>query len=1618
MTEISNNSQNSSNISNEPANKIMRVLKRDGTDEEVSFDKIIRRVKNLSGGLQVNSTKVAQKVIENIFDGVTTAELDELSAQIAFSMSTEHPDYGLLAGKITVSNHQKNTPKSFYRAMKILFDHQDVHGKPAPLICKEVFEVVRKYKKELEDAIDYNRDFFYDYFGFKTLQRSYLMKVNGEYVERIQHMWMRVSLGIHKDDNNLKSAIETYNLMSQKYFTHATPTLYNAGTPRPQLSSCFLLSMADDSIDGIFSTLKQCSLISKWAGGIGLHIHNIRAKGTPIRGTNGTSNGIVPMLKVFNHTARYVDQCLDPESIVYTKEGPKAIKNIMIGDKIVANDGNLYRISKILDSDYEGKFYNIDVKHTIENLKLTDWHPLWVIKNNKYYQRKFDSIINSLDKNLIKPEFIEVKNIEKNDFVGFPIPKYTKDIPELTEDDCRMYGILLGDGCLSQGNNLAYVALNTDSKKEAIVFVERYLREKNIHITYTKRDKNYVRLTWSRTNKFKFTREMIYDENSEKRVDKVFLHLPKNKSLQLIKGILETDGKVKDYQIVLEMTSRNIIESVRYILLRLGILTSGTIRDRIGKVSKYKNITTKKLSNLLIIPKTKLICDLFEGINESKSFTFFEYEGMLYSIVNNVSFQDDYKGRVIDIEVGNEDHHNFLTHSGLVMNGGGKRNGSFAIYIEPWHADILDFLELRKNHGDEEMIARDLFYALWISDLFMKRVEQDGNWSLMCPDVCQGLSDVYGDEFEELYTKYENEGLYVQQLPARKVWNAILVAQIETGTPYMLYKDACNKKSNQKNLGTIKSSNLCVAPDTMILTKTGYYPISELKDKNVSVWNGCEWSETQVKQTSDNSELIKISFSNGVKLECTKYHKFYIQEKYGNVEPKEIRAVDLKEGMKLFKTPSYPIIREGNEDYKYPYTAGFHSGDGTYNNKNYELKRCNFKALDNKNYCKRHISYDTKEEYDANDRKCHANSGEKLPSLALYGEKIKLIPYLDKRFEVEPEKYENIKDYKNKKIVLSLPVDLPEKYDVPINCSLDIKLKWFAGYADSDGHLSKNGDNESLQIGSINKEFLLKVRLMLQTMGVDVKITKLNSKREVEMPDGHGGLKKYECKKIYRILLSSMDLYNLYNIGFKTHRIKYNYNKPNRDARQFIKVKSVKENKKYSPTYCFNEAKRHRGIFNGIETGNCTEIIEYTSPEETAVCNLASINLRSFVSLEDEENPTYNFAKLHDVTKVITRNLNRVIDVNYYPVPEAENSNKKHRPIGIGVQGLADTFCLMRYPFDSDNAKQLNKEIFETIYHAAVESSCELASERETEILEYKQLTMIENRTKDIRKRINNILKRTSFTQEELTRDKYAGSYSSYLYNGGCPASKGILQYDMWNVKPSPRYNWTELKENIEKYGLRNSLLVAPMPTASTSQILGNNECFEPFTSNMYTRRTLAGEFIIINKYLMKDLIKLGLWNEEMKYKLMAYEGSVQNIPEIPQDIKDLYKTVWEIKQRYIIDMAADRGAFIDQSQSMNLFIREPTIGILTSMHFHGWKKGLKTGQYYLRTKPVARAQQFTVDPNLVKQLNNSNSSQAPSSPSLNPKATPSGSKSPNMKPKKPIKQCLRDNPDCEACGS
>ena len=1082
----------------------MKVIKRSGQEVEMLFDKVTQRIQKLNRSpeftvLNVQPDKVAQKVFQSMYDGISTSEIDNLSSEVAIGMITENPDYEILAMRIAVSNLQKTSPKCFSDSMLAL------HAKG--VLSDEFMKFI---KLEMDAWIDHKRDYDFGYFGIKTLQKGYLNQG-----ETPQYLLMRVALGVHGDD--YKRVKETYDLMSHRYFTHATPTLFNAGTNRPQMSSCFLVAAKDDSIEGIYDTLKECAQISKWSGGIGLHISNIRSNGTPIKGTNGVADGIVPMLRVFNNTARYVNQ------------------------------------------------------------------------------------------------------------------------------------------------------------------------------------------------------------------------------------------------------------------------------------------------------------------------------------------------------------------------GGGKRKGSFAVYLEPWHADVMEFLELRLNQGDEEARCRDLFTALWIPDLFMQKVEEDGDWYLMCPNESPDLQDRFADDFNELYRTYVAQGRYKKKVRAREVWDAILKSQVETGTPYMCYKDSVNEKSNQKNIGVIKSSNLCVAPETMILTKNGYQKISGLVGQVVDVWNGEEWSAVTISRTSDKSRLVRVNFSDGTFLECTEYHKFHLQVGYGNKT--EIKpTTNLVPGDRLIKwTPPNPVEFEDAEDFSYPYTHGFFCGDGTY-----------------------HSTY----------------SGFKtIPGVSLYGEKKKLVEHLEIRTMSGEEDASG-------RLNIQLPYDLPNKFKVPLRGSVKTRLDWFAGLCDADGHTQGcpgNPTQKSISVGSIHMNFLRDIQLMLHTLGVSSVIGLLREAGETELPDGKGGKKMFDTQACWRLVVSALGVETLINAGFVTHRLDLSDFTPvTRDVRQYVRVVSIEDNGRMDATYCFNEPKRHMGIFNGVITGNCTEIMEVSEADETAVCNLASLCLPTF--LRENKNMTaphgshpfiFDFDKLQEVTRVVTRNLNRVIDKNYYPTEAARKSNLRHRPIAIGVQGLADVFMMMGYSFDEPAARELNKHIFRSIYFAALQESCDLAMSE--------------------------------------------GSYETFRDS---PADKGQLQFDLWGQTD---HIFGKLKQDIATWGLRNSLLIAPMPTASTAQIMGNNEAFEPYTTNIYLRRTLAGEFVVVNKHLVRDLQKLGLWSPQMKTEIVRHGGSISQIDGIPLDIKNIYRTVWEIPQKSLIDMSADRGAYIDQSQSLNIFMEDPTVAKLSSMHLYGWKKGLKTGMYYLRTRPKAKPIQITV---------------------------------------------------------
>lgn len=1152
----------------------MKIIKRDGREVPVKFDNITNRIEGVIKTfnelsydrqsrltesrdknnenkpiLDVDPILVSQKVCNALVDKIKTEQIDRIAAEISQTLCVTHPDYCILAGLICISNLHKCTPKTFYKYAESLHDDG--------VLDSSTFEVVTKYKTELQDLLDENDDYSYDFFAFKTLEKSYLIKCpqTKKVIERPQYLWLRVSIGIHGD--NFPAIVETYRGMVDSKFTHASPTLFNAGTIRCQLASCFLLEIQDDSIDGIYDTLKQCALISKYSGGIGLHISKIRGNGSHIAGTNGTTDGIVPMCRVFEKTMAYVNQS-------------------------------------------------------------------------------------------------------------------------------------------------------------------------------------------------------------------------------------------------------------------------------------------------------------------------------------------------------------------------GRRAGAFALYIEPWHVDIEEFLELRLPTGAEEKRCRDLFTAVFVNDIFMKRVEKDEMWSLFNEHECPGLCDAYGEEFDKLYLKYESEGKYVKQVKAQHVWFKMITSCIMSGAPYITFKDAINNKSNQKNIGTIKSSNLCVAPETMILTSNGYLPIGTLADQDVSVWNGKEFSQTTVKQTGENSKLIKVNLSNGTFVECTEYHKFYISKDYWSKTHMVVEAKDLEPGMKLIKfhLPEISASEEYDVDeHKQYYTHGLFCADGSYTKTVTKDINCNFKRSGDNEFCGRHLDHQKrggKVQDTQSDELCKAMYQE-YPHITLYGdEKINLISHLS---FISCGNYDNTQH----RMRIELHYHTKPKYEVPLKETVNNKISWLMGYCDGDACITNNNGCQSLQMSSIHHEFLLNILYMLQTLGIDSKITIMRDECYRMLPNHQGGLKEYKTQRIFRLMVASKGLSRLVDIGFQPNRLIIDTtHNTNRSATHFTKVVSIEDNNRYDSTFCFTEPKENKGMFNGNLLGNCAEINEVSTPDETAVCNLASMSIPTFI---DRKTNTFRYESFGENVQIVVRNLNKVIDRSFYPDEKCKRSNFRHRPIGIGCQGLHTAFMILGYDFESEEAKQFNRSVYETMYYYALKESCELA--------------------------------------------KKDGPYETFQ---GSPLSEGKFQFDLWGVQPSATtWDWETLREDIKKHGVKNSLLLTQMPTAGSSNLLMNSESIDPINSNLFSRKISAGEYIIVNKYLVHKLIKLGLWSPEMKDQLIAHEGSIKYIDLIPPDMKKLFKTCWEMSMKSIIDMAGinGRGPFICQSQSMNLFMEAPTHGKVSSMWFHSWKQGLKTGQYYLRSRAQANAAKFGIDPNI-----------------------------------------------------
>ena len=1258
------------------SNPIMFVTKRNGTQELIKFDKITTRIKKLIKNEEldyIDPILISQKVVATIFSGITTTELDTQSAEICVNLSTQHHYYSKLAGRILVSSLHKKTTNHFVDKMIFIQKHLN-------LFDEKWLTWIKKNKKEINAIIDYERDYYFDYFGFKTLERAYLLKIKNDIIERPQDMYLRVASFLNQGD--LDGIKITYDMLSMGYYTHATPTLFNSANKRSQCSSCYLLG-TDDSIEGITHTWDSVSKISKWGGGIGLHVSNIRAKDSLIKGTNGPSSGIIPMLKVYNEIARYINQCFISEVKVFTEKGLISMKNIKPGDKVYTKDGSLQEVKKVYCDEYNKEILNIKITHDYENIKVTPEHPFWVVKNQPS-NTNFKVIVNRLEKGLVSGDWVDAKEITKDDLIGFPIPKHFVDNPSLDEADCYMYGLMLGDGHIISPKQECGLTLGF-KKDKLLEFTKKYLDQNGIHYWINKTESvNQIR--WMISSKFKFVRAQLYDVNDEKCFDYNMLNLPIEKTKWIIKGLLETDGSIGK-EIIIEMSSQNVIDGIKYILLKMGILVSGYSRDRIREVSENKNIIIRKQTYILRIPKVDEITTLL-GIEKSKYVKYIKHNDMLYTRIKEIS-NETIEEVVYDLEIMN--NHNYLTQAGLVHNGG-KRKGSIAIYLEPWHPDILAFLDLRKNFGAETERARDLFLAVWIPDLFMKKVQEDGDWYTFCPDECPGLADSWGEKFEELYNKYVEEKKYRHKYEARKVMKAILESQLETGTPYIVFKDTANRKSNQQNIGTIKSSNLCA--EILLYSDHKEYAVCNLASIAV---NSCvkKFKPTEKfifysKPLCKNSRYIR---------NFLKYHKWDFEEKSGLDQLKEKSNLD-------------------------------------------ELKE---------------------------------------------------------------------------------------------NSNLD--------------ELKENSNLDELKENS------------------------------------------------------NLD-----------------------------KLKEIKE----LPVVFYGKKK-----------------------------------LNNFNELFYMARNTFDFEKLEEITYIASKNVDKVIDLNYYPTIETKYSNMRHRPIGIGIQGVADAIVSLKIAFDSDEAIEFNGRMMESIYYACLKASVDIAKSRhdkmkkliesKVEVPEFYDLNF-QLQDKDL----NNLYHEMLPCKYEINNNKYPGAYSTFENS---PFSKGILQFDMCNIKPTMTEKWDELKKEIAIYGVRNSQLTALMPTASTSQILGNNECFEMFTNSIYTRRTLAGDFPVVNSYLMDDLLSIGIWSNEIKDLILAYKGSIQEINGIPEQIKRLYPTIWEIKQIWTLKNAIARSPYVDQTQSMNIFMSIPDYQKLYSSHMYAWENGLKTGIYYLRTRPAEDATKITIDPN-IKKLN------------------------------------------------
>lgn len=1468
----------------------MQVIKRDGRTESVKLDKITDRIRRLCVNLSpaVDPIKISVETIRSIGDMMKTTELDNISASIAESRKMLHPDYSLLASRIFVSNLHKSTPAKFSESLEMIHTRLDS-------IKLTALDFVRKHTEAIDAMIVNDRDHNYGYLALLKLTQSYLdhdKRDAGRILDRPQYMLMRVSLALYHDypcgdEKKLELIKITYDDLSNQLYTHATPTLYNSLKREQQMLSCFPPDATVFTIDGAkridqivigdvvtTHTGEQCVVMQTHKNKLGdRRWVRVKIAATPEFVCTEDHKFYTYGENSLGISCRSWKRAIDlkPSDSMAIEVDKRENHKVVHWRNIIDIEGDVLpiktRLSYTTTPRIEAQVEVLNSFPIDDNLlKLI---ACWLVADNSDPSRVvFKTKLNDDDMNdyLIKlystqPTIIDTPVSRL--YVIYNGSLHTMLSKLFSINDNYALGMISNDDLVKLCNYMAYTLHDPSIEKQRELFY--LLRARGLSCAF-----DGVKLTIPHVEYKTLAGVRLYP--------------------------VESVAVVDDYRINGCMTTPDTDVYTLGVEGKHSYMVNGVIAKNCFLLGADDSIE----SIMGVITKASIISKWSGGIGVH--YSKIRARGQIIKGTNGRSSGIIPQLRIWDACANTWDQ------------GGDKRKGSIAVYLEPWHADVEEFLELKLQNGADELRARNLFYAIWMNDLFMQRVEADQMWSLFSEDTAPGLSTTYDSPennyaFTQLYERYEREGRWIRQIKAKDLRDKIITTQLETGVPYICYKDAANRKTNQSNIGVITGSNLCVAPETMILTDRGYFQIKSLANQHVNVWNGSEFTDALVAKTGENQPLIRVSLSNGVDIDCTPYHKFILPD------GTEIEAQRLQPGNKLIKY-ELPTIREG-EDFPYAYTHGVFCGDGTYENSG-EPKPCEFNSLDSEGYCGRHISH--KKQGDLTSAKCQAISNMKLPRITLYDEKRVLEPVLAKR---TPSCFEE-----NGRINVKLPVDIAQKYFVPINYNLASKIAWFAGLCDADGCVAKNGANQSLQVSSVNIDFLREIKLMLQTIGIDGKITKMHGAKMQMMPDGHGGQKEYMRQTCYRLLITSTNLVKLRNLGFTPRRLQLADQQPNRDAAQFVKVASVVDLGRRDDTYCFNEPKLHRGMFNGVLTGQCAEIYEVCNAQSFACCTLASINVKKYLeklTYDDGREITtewrYNYRKLWEATRRIARNLDIVIDINSYPVIECTENNTNYRPIGIGIQGLADLFCMMRIPYLSALATELDVNIAATIYHAALTESC--------------------------------------------ARATVFGKYKGFE---GSPASRGRLQYDMWGVttpamSTAPHHgyddfklDWTGLKADICARGLRNSLLVAYMPTASTSILLGNNESFEPYTSNIYSINGLTGKQTTCNANMIYHLIELGIWNENMSKIIGNNRGSIQSIAEIPNDVKDIYKTVWELSQTRLLERSQARGAYIDQGESHNVFIEAPTAAKYRTIMKKGYELGLKTGSYYIRTRPAAEA--------------------------------------------------------------